>query len=272
MTKPTEQKLPTQTKPSPERKEVLTDGGISAPAKHGIDLVTPEQWATKGYPMPPKWKGNGPSGASKEEWAKTDPKDQRLYWWMLMSGGNMSDMSTEEDLQEFILNGGKHTKGPTGASLNDWLAGQEKEKGDPKSDTIQIPKHIYDRPGFKVKLDKLLKEENSEGLRLPHTFIVGGSVDTINNTLVDRRNSIAEHFPNDPLCDMICTTYSLALHQLLKQTPEPTHRLECLLTVTANNVLIDWRTKQTNLPRGITSVAELERFERAQMAEKMVQV
>lgn len=61
----------------------------------------PEEWSTKGYPMPPDFK-------YPADWQKMEPKDQRGHWWFLMSGGSMSDMSTEEDLRQFILNGGKH--------------------------------------------------------------------------------------------------------------------------------------------------------------------
>jgi hypothetical protein len=64
--------------------------------------VSPEEWATKGYPVPPTWERH-PS-----VWNMMSPEDQRLHWWMLLSGGSMSDTSTEEDLRAFILNGGRH--------------------------------------------------------------------------------------------------------------------------------------------------------------------
>jgi hypothetical protein len=90
--------------PAPlERRDVITDGGIgNLAARHGIDLVTPEQWATKGYPVPPEFK------ESEEEWHAKPIPDQRGFWWFKMSGGSMSDMSTEKDLRDFILNGGTH--------------------------------------------------------------------------------------------------------------------------------------------------------------------
>lgn len=69
----------------------------------------PEQWDTKGYPMPPGF-------AYPAEWPKMEPKEQKRHWWFLKSGGSMSDMSTEEDLQQFILNGGTHRK-PVGYKI-----------------------------------------------------------------------------------------------------------------------------------------------------------
>ena len=67
-----------------------------------VDGPTMADWNFMGYPMPPGFK-------YPVDWPKIRPEDQRLHWWMLMSGGSMSDMSTEEDLRKFILNGGKHS-------------------------------------------------------------------------------------------------------------------------------------------------------------------
>lgn len=64
--------------------------------------VSPEEWTTKGYPVPPTWERH-PS-----VWTMMNPEDQRLHWWMLMTGGNMDSMTTNEDLRAFILNGGRH--------------------------------------------------------------------------------------------------------------------------------------------------------------------
>jgi hypothetical protein len=86
-----------------DRKDVLTDGGIGNLAqKHGIDLVTPEQWATKGYPTPSEFKED------EEEWHAKPIPDQRGFWWFKMTNGCMSDMSTEEELRAFILGDGRH--------------------------------------------------------------------------------------------------------------------------------------------------------------------
>jgi hypothetical protein len=132
--------------------------------------------------------------------------------------------------------------------------------------TVKIPKHIYDRPEFRTRFAQLLKEENSEGLKFPHTLIVGGSIGLVGDTLLTQRQSIAENFAGDPLCDLITGAYTLALSQLKLQTPEPLHRLECLLTVTAATMMIDWRTRHINLPAGFDSLADFEQTQAAKLS------
>lgn len=194
---------------------------------------------------------------SDEEWAKLGEEGQKGRWREIFNHRGLrmdpSDPVLFKKIDEYMA----YWKNPP-KDDEDPIPGVSSMRG---QGNIQIPRHILERPGFKAKLDRLLKEENSEGLRLPHTFTVGGSTELINTTLVDRRNGIAERFPNDPLCDMICATYSLALHQLVRQNVAPDERLECLLTITTSTVLIDWRAKRVNLPTGMKSVAAYERFQ-----------
>lgn len=64
----------------------------------GIVKWGQDQWAMLGYPLPPN---AGPK--ERERWSNMGVDQQRRVWWLLMTGGNMSDMSTEAELQAFIV-------------------------------------------------------------------------------------------------------------------------------------------------------------------------
>lgn len=64
----------------------------------GIVTWGQDQWATLGYPLPPN-----ASTKERERWGSMDPSEQARAWWLLMTHGNMSDTSTEAELQAFIV-------------------------------------------------------------------------------------------------------------------------------------------------------------------------
>jgi hypothetical protein len=224
----------------------------------------------KGYPIPPNWKGNSAAGGSKEQWAALSPGDQRSHWWMLMSGGSMSDQSTEQDLKDFIDNGGRHPAqaeydkhGAIGGMMPRTTKAPDRSNWS-TDDHIQrlkatVMSELERNPELIKQVEALINKRGA--LPLPHRFSVKGSKRRVADVLAHKAESVERHFGTSSETNLVLGAYGAALLQLSMLKPEPDQRLHLFLVVSQDHMQTLFKMEDVKLPAGMDSVEQWEKSE-----------